>query len=774
MARKIGEAFIEIRPETDRLGPDITRDAEAAGQRAGTSAGHRFASAMGTAIKAIGIGAAIGGLVLGAKAFTFLKQATADASDLNETLSKSQNIFPNTQGAIQAFGATAARSLGLSRQAALEGAASFGNFFNQIGIGEKQAATMSTRLIQLSADLGSFNNANPAEVMEAFLSATRGEYDALQRFIPTISAATIQTEALRLSHKKSAKNLTEADKAMALYSLAFRDAGKAQGDFARTAGGLANEQRTLTANFTDLRATIGTALLPVVTQLVHNLNVELIPALNELWAKHGPSVVAFLMRMTNNIGPLVNNLKGFDWKGFGEDISAAFSKLGPALDNLRSSDVGTSLSDNMKVLGTVMSFLADHADLLAKALPYLAAGFLLVKGAQAAANAVAVLSPAIRIAEVFATRALVASNRELAASLATSTAVTRAAAVAQAGETAAQNAGILARVRAVVSMIATRVAMVASRAATLAWAAAQWLLNAALTANPIGLVIVAIAALVAGIIYAYRHSETFRKIVQAAWQGIKIAAEAVVKWFVNVAWPFLQAVWNGIVAGVKFLWQGIVAYLNLIRAIWSAVWTWVSNFIEVRVAVIMAVIQRVREVVAIMRNAFEQARSAVVDRLNAVISFVTGIPGRILGALGNLGSLLYNAGRDIIQGMINGIRDMISKLVGAISSVLDRIPDAAKSILHLGSPSRLFREYGRDTMRGYNLGLGDAQPDLTATLGRAVTSVSKPATRPTGSGMGLVEALLRDLIEAVRDVGPEVGTQMAGAGQAALIHGRKF
>lgn len=100
--------------------------------------------------------------------------------------------------------------------------------------------------------------------------------------------------------------------------------------------------------------------------------------------------------------------------------------------------------------------------------------------------------------------------------------------------------------------------------ATKAITAAQWLWNAAMTANPIGLIVVAVAALVAGIIYAYKHSETFRAIVDAAWKAIKIAAEAVVKWFMDTAWPMLKRVWEGIGDGWNWLvtkagevWAGV-------------------------------------------------------------------------------------------------------------------------------------------------------------------------------------------------------------------------
>jgi hypothetical protein len=88
----------------------------------------------------------------------------------------------------------------------------------------------------------------------------------------------------------------------------------------------------------------------------------------------------------------------------------------------------------------------------------------------------------------------------------------------------------------------------AASAASKAWAAAQWLLNAALTANPIGLIILAIVAFVGIIILAYNKVGWFRALVDAAWSGIKTAISAVVSWFQNTAWPILQTVIGYIVA----------------------------------------------------------------------------------------------------------------------------------------------------------------------------------------------------------------------------------
>ena len=84
----------------------------------------------------------------------------------------------------------------------------------------------------------------------------------------------------------------------------------------------------------------------------------------------------------------------------------------------------------------------------------------------------------------------------------------------------------------------------AAKAATVAWTAVQWLLNAALTANPIGIVIVAIGALVAALIVAYKTSDTFRRIVDAAFETVVKAAKAAFNW-VKANWPLLL----GILAG---------------------------------------------------------------------------------------------------------------------------------------------------------------------------------------------------------------------------------
>lgn len=110
------------------------------------------------------------------------------------------------------------------------------------------------------------------------------------------------------------------------------------------------------------------------------------------------------------------------------------------------------------------------------------------------------------------------------------------------------------------------------KGATSAWAAVQWVLNAALTANPIGLIVVAIGLLIAGLVLAWNHSETFRDTVIAAWNMVKEKVGAAWDWlYENVLAPvgrfFSETVPNAVRTGTEFIttkWDEIVEFIRAI------------------------------------------------------------------------------------------------------------------------------------------------------------------------------------------------------------------
>jgi phage-related protein len=217
-------------------------------------------------------------------------------------------------------------------------------------------------------------------------------------------------------------------------------------------------------------------------------------------------------------------------------------------------------------------------------------------------------------------------------------------------DTAATNGGVLARARAVVTTVAHKVATIASSAATKAAAAAQWLLNAAMTANPIGLIIIAIIALVAIFVVLWQKCSWFRNFWIGLWEIIKSAAVAAWNWiksaftatvqFFGDAWAWIKDKFTQGVDRVKFV-------LALLRAVFLKVIAWVAEM-----------------------------RQGAIDKFNAMVTAVREIPGKITSALGNLKDMLVDSGKSMIEGLIRGIKDKAKAAVDAVKGVLGKVRDA--------------------------------------------------------------------------------------------------
>lgn len=234
------------------------------------------------------------------------------ARDYNEILSKSNTIFGDQASAIENWAGSASTAFGQSKAQALDAAASFGNMFTQLGLGGQTAADMSIKMTELASDFASFHNADITEVLTAQQAAFRGEYDALQRFVPTINAASVAQEALAQTGKTSTDQLTAGEKAAAAYSLMIKGAGDAQGDFERTSGSLANQQRILSAQWQDFQAQVGQALIPALTAIAIAVNTQVIPAIRDFAEKTRTY-------WESDIKPAIDNLRAA-WEKVDQDV----------------------------------------------------------------------------------------------------------------------------------------------------------------------------------------------------------------------------------------------------------------------------------------------------------------------------------------------------------------------------------------------------------------------------------------------------------------------
>lgn len=243
-----------------------------------TSTFSKLGGVFKTVAKAGALAAAAGGVV----AVKFGIDAIGAASDLNETLDKSRIIFGKHAADMEKWADRADTSLGLSKNSALTLTSGFADMFDQIGFGTTKATQMSVSVAELSADLGSFNNLETADVADRMSAAFRGEYDSLQALIPNINAARVESEALKETGKKTADSLTAQEKAAAVLAIVHEDGEKAAGNFRDTSKGLANQQKILKAQFENVKTELGQGLLPIATSVVTWINDTGIPGFQAL------------------------------------------------------------------------------------------------------------------------------------------------------------------------------------------------------------------------------------------------------------------------------------------------------------------------------------------------------------------------------------------------------------------------------------------------------------------------------------------------------------
>lgn len=173
------------------------------------------------------------------------------------------------------------------------------------------------------------------------------------------------------------------------------------------------------------------------------------------------------------------------------------------------------------------------------------------------------------------------------------------------------------------------IAQTAASAATKAWAATQWLLNAALTANPIGLIIAAVVLLVGVIVLIATKTTWFQDIWNAAWKGIQAAAAAVWNWIVSAA----TAAWNLLVAGVRVYVGIYVGIFDGIKSAVTAVWEGIKSAAGTALSAILDPIKSVErafnKVVDAVRSVIDWlGKIKLPDAVSKIGDFVGGIFGR--------------------------------------------------------------------------------------------------------------------------------------------------
>ena len=327
----------KLKAELSRGMKSATDSAEKQADRGGREAGSGFSNAFKGALAGVAAGFSIGAVVGG------VKEVVGLAGDAEQSIGAIDTVFKDNAQTMHDWAKTASQTVGISGNEYRELGTLLGSQLKNMGTPMDEIADKTNGLITMGADMASMFGGTTKEAIEAVSSALKGEMDPIEKYGITLNQASLEAAALskgilkpvvdadkvatattkmELAQskynavlKKHGKDSDEAkraklaltsaeaafskatagkipkldaeSKALAVQAALYDQGADAQGNYGRESDTLQNKQGKAAASFADLKETIGTAFLPVMTEAFGFLNEKAVPALQEFagWIK---------------------------------------------------------------------------------------------------------------------------------------------------------------------------------------------------------------------------------------------------------------------------------------------------------------------------------------------------------------------------------------------------------------------------------------------------------------------------------------------------------
>jgi len=721
------QAFIDVVPETRGLSGKLNKAFGDAGPGAGKAAGEGMNSGMLGAVGKLAapLAAAFAALGIG----RIVADSVSNASDFAEAGTAITAVFGDADSTIQKFAAGSAAALGQSTNMTLDAARTFGTFGKAAGLSGEDLAGFSTDFITLAGDLASFNNTTPEQAIEALGAGLRGESEPLRQYGVLLDDAALKARATELGIYSGTGALTAQQKVLASQAEIMAQTGVQQGDFAKTSGGLANQQRILSAGLENLSTTFGAIFLPAVLGVVGFLNRSVIPAFEKVVAGiagvksilvDGDFTGAF--RDAFNIeedSPIVDYLfnirEAFLSGGF---LEAAMTAFEPVVEWLSTgglvSMVEGLLSGRSALFGAALELFPVILDAIVQTIPQIISSFLgfIPQVVDALVAAIPLLLDAMST--------ILTSVIEAVGLLIPLVAEALVTAVPQ-----------------LVTALLAMLPVLLEGAITLF----QSLITAIATVLP--LILTALVGMLPGIVTSLvtmlpalltAAVDLFMQLVTAIIQVLPVLITSLL-----AALPQILGTLLGMLPSL------LTTAIDLFFSLITAVVTILPELITAIIAMLPVLIKTLVGMSPQLMDAAVQLFSALLDGLSENLPMIVDlivtevIPG-LIGAIIDSIPLLLDAGGALMQGFIDGIAGAIGGVGEAIGGVMEFVGgffphSPAKRGPFSGSGWRAVRSAGVAIGDEFGAGLTDSQPGFESSFG-AMVSASSMTARVDGSVFG--------------------------------------
>lgn len=735
MATELGQAYVQIMPSAKGISGMIKNaiapEASAAGQSAGMTIGSSIASIATKVIAAAGIG----------KAFS---AAISEGANLQQSLGGIDTLFKDSAEKVKGYANEAFRTAGLSANAYMENVTGFSaSLLQSLGGDTAKAADVANMAMIDMSDNANKMGTSMDRIQDAYQGFAKQNYTMLDNL--KLGYGGTKTEMERLL--ADAEKLTGVKYDINNLADVYQAIHAIQGQLDITGTTAKEASSTFSGSFAAMKASAQNVLgklalgenvmpalqalldttstflfnnfIPMVSNVFSGLGLLLTEGLSKVASQlfgeaFGSAVYSQLSKVSGIFQTFFDMLFGslnkqdnidiLEALGFSKDtasqivniadnIRGAFENIGAIIGNV-SEIVGSFVSDLLGIAGSqqsvngigsafenVTGFLKTASEKIKEFTDWLKKSPAAMDGLKSAVVGITAAWTSYKVVMGIIKGIEIVRNATLA--------ITNGLMLAQFVRTGALTA-----------------AEAANAAATMGASGAFGIFNAVLSANPIGIVVTAIAALVAGLVWFFTQTKTGQKIwagfvswIKDAWQGIseffsglwsgisdgakKIWAGVQAVWAAHV--EAVKAIWNSVTEFFSNLWNGIkLAFTTAWTAITQAVMTIVQPFIDVFVSLWNNVKDGLSKmwggVKMVFQGAWEFIKSIVMGAALVIIDLLTGNFGKLGEDMGLIWDNIKNAISMVWEGLKLYFSGVVDAIVGYAKTVFETLVSALQTV----------------------------------------------------------------------------------------------